>query len=761
MSVANGFFHRGILKLFTALLLVTLAFITSPTQAQDEDTTFTARISGSSQVAPIATQASGELTATLDGDSLFVSGSFENLSDTYTNSHLHMGLAGQDGGVAIGLTPTLGEDETSGDWDIDENRFELTAEQKELLLNRELYVNVHSETYPAGEIRGQLLMEADAHYEAVITGGSRVPSVNTTAVGNLVAEVHGDSLLISGSFHGLTSPYANSHLHLGLAGKNGGVEIGLTPSIEADTAGTFPLSEHRFELTAEQQTALQERRLYVNIHSENYPAGEIRGQLAPRSDAYFEAIITGTAKVSPVATDGSGNLFAEVRGDSLFVTGAFEGLTSAFTNSHLHVGLAGESGGVEIGLNATTTNGDTSGTWAADANSFELTDERLSLLWDRSLYVNVHTEENPGGEIRGQVLPISSLYFQTTLSGLNEVDPDTSSATGGAVAELNDNRLIVSGAFSDLVADLATDIRGGAHLHVEGPGENGPIALDLDVTNEAELTSGEFAASGNMFTISADTVDILRSGRVYANVHSETFQGGEIRGQMLLSPNSAPDSTGIVTPEDSATVQVEGDPSDEYTATWDAAEDPNENEVVYIYQLSTDTSFADDSLVVNTNVGTETSFVIEYDSLATLLDNEGVEAEESVIWHQRVVASDGSDHTVGESSAVEFEQGGLVLADDTRILPTQFALKGNYPNPFNPTTAIQFDLPQQANVTVEVFDVMGRKVLVLPAREMAPGANHSVQVDASSLASGLYLYRVEADLPTRTRVETGKMMLVK
>ena len=94
-------------------------------------------------------------------------------------------------------------------------------------------------------------------------------------------------------------------------------------------------------------------------------------------------------------------------------------------------------------------------------------------------------------------------------------------------------------------------------------------------------------------------------------------------------------------------------------------------------------------------------------------------------------------------------------------LPTEFALKGNYPNPFNPSTQIQFDLPATAEVTVQVIDLLGRMVLRLPAQSVEAGAKRTVELDGSSLASGTYLYRLIADMESGVKVETGRMVLIK
>ena len=89
-------------------------------------------------------------------------------------------------------------------------------------------------------------------------------------------------------------------------------------------------------------------------------------------------------------------------------------------------------------------------------------------------------------------------------------------------------------------------------------------------------------------------------------------------------------------------------------------------------------------------------------------------------------------------------------------LPTQFALLGSYPNPFNPTANIQYALPDAAKVQLSIYDVNGRLVTTLVNGHRNAGV-HEVSFDAAGLASGIYLYRLTAGDFT----SSGKMILMK
>ena len=89
-------------------------------------------------------------------------------------------------------------------------------------------------------------------------------------------------------------------------------------------------------------------------------------------------------------------------------------------------------------------------------------------------------------------------------------------------------------------------------------------------------------------------------------------------------------------------------------------------------------------------------------------------------------------------------------------LPAEFTLSQNYPNPFNPSTMIKFALPVENFVTLKIFSITGELVATLINGTMTAG-KYEVNFDASTLGTGVYIYRLEAGNFTSTR----KMMLVK
>jgi hypothetical protein len=89
-------------------------------------------------------------------------------------------------------------------------------------------------------------------------------------------------------------------------------------------------------------------------------------------------------------------------------------------------------------------------------------------------------------------------------------------------------------------------------------------------------------------------------------------------------------------------------------------------------------------------------------------------------------------------------------------VPSTYSLEQNYPNPFNPSTKINYSLQAAGRVSLKVFDVLGREVMTLVNEHQNAGL-HTVQMNASHLSSGMYIYRLEAGSFTSVK----KMMLLK
>ena len=113
---------------------------------------------------------------------------------------------------------------------------------------------------------------------------------------------------------------------------------------------------------------------------------------------------------------------------------------------------------------------------------------------------------------------------------------------------------------------------------------------------------------------------------------------------------------------------------------------------------------------------------------------------------------DGGEFTIYDSRINKIMIDGNYINE----FPISFALEQNYPNPFNPSTKIKFAVPKEANVNLSIYNVLGEMVTTLVNEEKKAGY-HEVDFDASSLASGVYLYRIKAG----DFVSTKKMILMK
>ncbi len=125
------------------------------------------------------------------------------------------------------------------------------------------------------------------------------------------------------------------------------------------------------------------------------------------------------------------------------------------------------------------------------------------------------------------------------------------------------------------------------------------------------------------------------------------------------------------------------------------------------------------------------------------------------------------EHDGFAAAAFAYMDSTLILTTvgngNVKELPTEFELVGNYPNPFNPSTTIKFNLPFEGTITLSVYDMLGRSVSSKEIGELKAGFNSFIY-DASGLSTGVYFYQLRAHnakLERESSTPFSKMLLVK
>lgn len=214
---------------------------------------------------------SGTLTRTTTGASLSWRLEFTGLTAAATAAHIHAGVPGKAGPVIVPLCSPCASNA--------HGTANITPTVLEAIQNGSTYVNVHTNTNPAGEIRGQLGTVDTVRVRLGM--GQERPRPKATlarATGFFTATVTkvGSEGTITWrlTFSGLTSRAIAAHIHSGARGKAGPVIVPLCAPCKSGASG---------RVNADQSvlTALESGDTYVNVHTRKNPAGEIRGQIRP------------------------------------------------------------------------------------------------------------------------------------------------------------------------------------------------------------------------------------------------------------------------------------------------------------------------------------------------------------------------------------------------------------------------------------------------------------------------------------------------
>jgi len=163
---------------------------------------------------------------------------------------------------------------------------------------------------------------------------------------------------------------------------------------------------------------------------------------------------------------------------------------------------------------------------------------------------------------------------------------------------------------------------------------------------------------------------------------------------------------------------------------WGMSSDPDrEDTLVYDFSLSRDSSFA----ILDTLINAIADTAVAFDTLAPGK------------YYWKVCAYSNRDTVWASGSNINPWSFTIVTVslDHQRPILTEYRLYNNYPNPFNPTTTLRYELPKDSRVTLSVFDINGREVTRL-VNETQPAGCYSITWNASEVGSGIYFYRIQA-----------------
>lgn len=362
-------------------------------------------------------------------------------------------------------------------------------------------------------------------FAANLSPAEEAPAVDSAAAGRAVFALITDTLYYRVFVADIDNVTA-SHIHEGVLGSNGPV---IAPLFGG--SGTFdpghPISG-TVTLTPTQITKLMAGDYYINVHTSDFPGGELRGQIrayTPATD--YNALLLGRNEATPVVTSAKGVArFTLVSTDTLQYQIAVSDIIS-ITAAHIHLGPLGKNGPVVHGLY--------NGAGAFDANHpisgvLTMSGSDLVDLLTGYYYVNVHTVANPGGEMRGQIG--GARLFQANLTGAAEVPARYTTSAGRAVLALSADTSKLT--YRLMVSDI-TDIS-AAHIHKGAAGSNGGVIFPI-YSSGSGLFDPSNPVSGTLTLSTAQVMDLI-SDQYYMNVHTTAAPAGAIRGQVV--PLQAP-----------------------------------------------------------------------------------------------------------------------------------------------------------------------------------------------------------------------------
>ncbi|HCY77941.1 MAG TPA: hypothetical protein DHV28_18700 [Ignavibacteriales bacterium] len=159
--------------------------------------------------------------------------------------------------------------------------------------------------------------------------------------------------------------------------------------------------------------------------------------------------------------------------------------------------------------------------------------------------------------------------------------------------------------------------------------------------------------------------------------------------------------------------------------------------------------------IIQQNPNSEEAVYAEIDIMTTALNLDTTNSGLGKIASGKYLVKGTSDYLTKLNNLLQ-TKFGINNEQKEQIIPKEYSLYQNYPNPFNPTTTIKFDLPKDGLITLDIYDILGRRVTTLVS-EFRSAGSYEHSFNASSLASGVYVYKLQAG----DFINSKKMLLIK
>lgn len=178
--------------------------------------------------------------------------------------------------------------------------------------------------------------------------------------------------------------------------------------------------------------------------------------------------------------------------------------------------------------------------------------------------------------------------------------------------------------------------------------------------------------------------------------------------------------------------------------------------ITYKFRIRKNGQAQDSYYIPSDNNGTDTVITFRKSRLDSIARELGFSGD-SVITTCRLTAYNGLDSVVsGNNLLVTLKSTSVGIQNISSQIPDKYKLENNFPNPFNPSTNLKFQIPEKSFVSIVIYDMLGREVITLLSEELNAGY-YNYQFNAENLNSGIYFYK----LVTENFSETKKMVLVK